>query len=174
MELQPLTPLISHIPHKDREKKETERKTPLQKKSKYSSWNKVLPVWSNHLIALGQMPVLGHLLGPGSRVTGQEPSPPSQGDTVAAWGAKSWGAKDALGASWPSGGARNSCSCRATVPTQGHFKKIGNPGRITLWTGSGSQDIFWTTLYQVKSKSSSLAFTVAEKKPILWLFISPA
>lgn len=46
-------------------------------KSKYSSWDKVLPIWSNHLTALGQMPVLGHLLEPGFTVTGQEPSPPT-------------------------------------------------------------------------------------------------
>lgn len=32
-----------------------------------------------------------------------------------------------------------------------------------LWTGSGLQDIIWTTLYQLQSKSSSLAFIVAGK-----------
>lgn len=49
----------------------------LVEKNKYSSWNKVLPIWSNHLIALGQMPVLGQLLGylTGSAVMGWEPSP---------------------------------------------------------------------------------------------------
>lgn len=49
-------------------------------KSKYSSWNKALPIWSNHLIALGQMPVLGRLLGylTGSAVMGQEPSTPTR------------------------------------------------------------------------------------------------
>lgn len=78
MELQPLTPLITHIPHKDGKKiKERDAMEDcLVKKSKYSSWNKVLPIWSNHLIALGQMPVLGQLLGylTGSVVMGQGPS----------------------------------------------------------------------------------------------------
>lgn len=78
MELQPLTPLISHNSHKDRGKKGDIMEDSLVEKSKYSSWNKVLPIWSNHLIALGQTPVLGRLLRPGLRVMGQEPSPPTR------------------------------------------------------------------------------------------------
>lgn len=111
--------MISHIPHTDRGKKGDIMEDCLMEKSKYSSWNKVLPIWSKYWIALGLMPVLGHLLGPGSMVMGQEPSSP----TVAAWGAKNWGVKGALGASWPTGGVQNSCSCQAKVPTEGHFKK---------------------------------------------------
>lgn len=65
-----------------------QRKTALWKKSKYSSWNKVLPIWSNHLIALGKMPVLGQLLGylTGSAVMGQELSP----TTWTQWQLEEW------------------------------------------------------------------------------------
>lgn len=124
-------------------------------KSKCSSWNKVLTIWSNHLIALGQMPVLGHLFW--------ARSPHFQLGHSGSLRSEELGSEGCRRSILIIRGSQYQLFLPSYSPNTGWLQKIGNPGRIMLWTGSGLQDIFRTTLYQLQSKSSSLAFTVAEK-----------
>lgn len=112
MEWQPLTPLISQ------EKKEIKWKTPLQKKANTNLGISCYPFGPTMQYASFGSPPWARLQTHGTGAL------TSNTDRVAAWGAKSWGVGGTPGASWPSGGASNSCSCRATVLTPGHFKKL--------------------------------------------------